>query len=182
MGYVKYLVFRIDDRNYAVDLVHVNGTEQEYDVRPIPEAPFGITGVINLRGKLVPIYSLRKRFGKDPQPADYGNRALVARTSGMLIAYEVDSVESIEEVNEADIRKMPQLASNGETSFMDKVIQVDNKIIVVIDVNKVLSDEAIESLERLIEQNAEADRKALEEERAAEIAAKEELSKSAGKE
>ncbi len=182
MGYARFLVFRIDDRKYAVNLVHVNGTEQEYSVSPLPEAPFGITGVINLRGDLVPVYSLRKRFGKSEGVLESGKTALIARTSGIMIAYEVDNVESIEELDEAEIRGMPQVASNAETSFMNKVIQVNNEIIVVIDVNQVLSNEAIEALERIIKNHVEAEKKALEEQRAAELLAKEELAKSKGKE
>ncbi len=182
MGYVKYLVFRIDDRKYAINLIHVNGTEQQYSVSPIPDAPFGITGMINLRGELVPVYSLRMRFGRSSEITSPEKSALIARTSGIMIAYEVDNVESIEEVDESCVKEMPIMASNEETVFMNKVVQIKNQIIVVIDVNKILSDDAIESLERLIKQQADAEKKALEEKRAAELAAKEELAKKEGKE
>ena len=173
MRYVKYLIFRIEDRKYAIELNHVNGTEQNYSIIPIPDPPEGIQGVINLRGKIVPVYSLRQRFGFDPKITSPGKSALIARTSGIMIAYEVDAVEFIEELEEDQIKSMPQMVENDETSFMNKVLNVRNQIVVVVDVNKVLSAEAIETLERMIEERAEADRKAEEERKAAELAAKE---------
>lgn len=173
MGYVKYLIFRIGERKYAIELVHVNGTEQGYSIIPIPDAPDGIQGVINLRGKIIPVYSLRQRFGMDPRITGPGKSALIARTSGIMVAYEVDAVEFIEELNEEQVQTMPKMATNDETSFMNKVLNIRNQIVVVVDVNKVLSPEAIEALERMIEERTEADRKAEEERKAAELAAKE---------
>ena len=171
--YVKYLVFRIEDRKYAIELNHVNGTEQNYSIIPFPDAPFGVQGIINLRGKLVPVYSLRQRFGMDTNITNPGKSALIARTSGIMIAYEVDCVEFIEEVDSTEIREMPKMASNDETAFMNKILHVKNQIVVVVDVNKVLSAEAIEQLEKMIEERTAADKKAEEEKRAAELVAKE---------
>lgn len=173
MRYVKYLIFRIENRKYAIELNHVNGTEQNYSVIPFPDAPFGIRGLINLRGKLIPVYSLRQRFGMDPKITDPGKSALIARTSGIMIAYEVDSVEFIEELEADDVKEMPKMASNDETTFMNKIINVKNQIVIVVDVNKVLSPEAIEQLEKMIEERTAADKKAEEERKAAERAAKE---------
>ena len=173
MRYVKYLIFRIEDRKYAIELNHVNGTEQNYSVIPFPDAPFGIQGLINLRGRLVPVYSLRQRFGLDPKITDSGKSVLIARTSGIMIAYEVDSVEFIEELESDDVKEMPKMASNDETAFMNKIINVKNQIVVVVDVNQVLSSEAIEQLEKMIEEKTATDKKAEEERRAAELAAKE---------
>ncbi len=173
MGYVKYLIFRINNRKYAIELNHVSGTEQNYSVIPFPDAPFGIQGLINLRGKLIPVYSLRQRFGMNPEITDSGRSVLIARTSGIMIAYEADGVECIEEVDEDKVKNMPEMASNDDTSFMNKVLNINNQIIVVIDVNKVLSPEDVEILERMIEERIEADRKAEEEKKSAELAAKE---------
>ena len=173
MSYVKYLIFKIENRKYAIELNHVNGTEQNYSIIPIPDAPEGIQGLINLRGKLIPVYSLRQRFGLDPRITNPGKSALIARTSGIMIAYEVDAVDFIEELETDEVQTMPKMASNEETAFMNKVLNIRNQIIVVIDVNKVLSTDAIEALERLIEERTEADKRAEEERKAAELAAKE---------
>lgn len=173
MGYVQYLIFKIENRKYAIELAYVNGTEQSYSVSPIPDAPFGIDGLINLRGKLVPVYSLRQRFGMDSVITNPAKSAIIAKTSRITMAYEVDEVEFIEQVNEDDIKEMPHIAGNEETSFMDKVLHIKNEIIVVVDVNKVLSADIIETLERMLEERSEAEKKAEEGRRAAELAEKE---------
>lgn len=173
MAYVKFLIFNIGNRKYAIDLVHINGTEQGYNIIPFPDAPECVEGLINLRGKPVPVYSLRERFGLDKKIDDPGKSVLLARTSGIMIAYEVDSVDCIHEMDNKDIKEMPRMASNDETLFLNRVIQIGKDIVVVVDVNKVLSNEAIEKIEQLIEERTEAERKAEEERKAAELAAKE---------
>ncbi|MBE5924643.1 MAG: chemotaxis protein CheW [Lachnospiraceae bacterium] len=156
MAYVKYLIFNIADRKYAMELVHVNGTEQNYSVIPIPDAPDNITGVVNLRGKIIPVYSLRGRFGLPTRIDNVNKSLMIVRSSSIMIGYEVDEVVNIEEIDTSDVNSMPQIATFGgsDAVFMNKVLRVGQGIVVVVDVNLVIPDEDIERLERLIEERS----------------------------
>jgi purine-binding chemotaxis protein CheW len=156
MAYVKYLIFSIANRKYAMELVHVNGTEQNYSVIPIPDAPDNVTGVVNLRGRIIPVYSLRGRFGL-PTRIDNDNKSLmIVRSSGIMVGYEVDEVVNIEELDTNDVNTMPRIAIHGgaDAEFMDQVLHIGQGIVVVVDVNRVIPDEDIERLERLIEERS----------------------------
>ena len=61
----KYIIFQLGEEKYGMNLSYVNGIEQEYHIIPVPNAPEGIKGIINLRGLVIPVYSLRQRFGMD---------------------------------------------------------------------------------------------------------------------
>ena len=114
----KFVVFQLEDQKYGMSLMRVNGIEQDYHIIPVPNAPEGISGIINLRGAVIPVYSLRERFGMDPHIDNPEKSLLVTNSHGILLAYEVDCVEEIEEVPDSKISLMPSVASNEDTAFM----------------------------------------------------------------
>ncbi|MBQ9984649.1 MAG: purine-binding chemotaxis protein CheW [Lachnospiraceae bacterium] len=153
MEELKYVVFQLGDQRYGMNLMCINGIEKDYVIIPVPNAPEGISGIINLRGTVVPVYSLRERFGMNKRIDNPEKSLLITNSSGTMLAYEVDAVEEIEEMRAENINAMPFVASNDETAFMDKVLHIGKDIVIAINVDKVLSDEAREALSQLVEEN-----------------------------
>ena len=149
----KFVVFQLEDQKYGMSLMRVNGIEQDYHIIPVPNAPEGISGIINLRGAVIPVYSLRERFGMDPHIDNPEKRLLVTNSHGILLAYEVDCVEEIEEVPDSKISLMPSVASNEDTAFMEQVLQIGNEIIITINVDKVLSEDVRQMVDQIVEEN-----------------------------
>lgn len=153
MEELKYVVFQLGEQRYGMSLMRISGIEKDYHVIPVPNAPEGISGIINLRGLVVPVYSLRERFGMDTRIDNPEKSLLITYSSGAMLAYEVDAVEEIEEMKPEDINDMPQVACSDETAFMDKVLHIRNDIVIAINVDKVLSEDAQAMVNQLIEDN-----------------------------
>lgn len=153
MEELKYVVFQLGDQKYAMNLMRVSGIEKDYHIIPVPNAPEGISGIINLRGTVVPVYSLRERFGMDVRIDNPEKSLLVTYSAGTVLAYEVDAVEEIEEMTPERIKSMPYVATSDETAFMDQVLHVGDDILIAINVDKVLSEEAQTLVNQLIEDN-----------------------------
>lgn len=153
MEELKYVVFQLGEQRYGMSLMRINGIEKDYHIIPVPNAPEGISGIINLRGLVVPVYSLRERFGMDSRIDNPEKSLLITYSSGTMLAYEVDAVEEIEEMRPEDINDMPSVASSEETAFMDKVLHIRNDIVIVVNVDKVLSEDAQNMVNQLIENN-----------------------------
>lgn len=153
MEELKYIVFQLGDEKYGMNLVHVNGIEQDYHIIPVPNAPGGIRGIINLRGAVIPVYSLRERFGMDPRIDNPEKSLLITSSSNTPLAYEVDAVVGIEEMAPKNINRMPDVASNEETLFMEQVLHIKEEIVITINVNKILSDEMTEALNQIVEEH-----------------------------
>ena len=153
MEELKYVVFQLGEQRYGMSLMHINGIEKDYHIIPVPNAPEGISGIINLRGSVVPVYSLRERFGMDSRIDNPEKSLLITLSSGTMLAYEVDAVEEIEEMRPEDVNEMPSVASSEETAFMDKVLHIRNDIVIAINVDKVLSEDAQNMVNQLIENN-----------------------------
>lgn len=153
MEELKYVVFQLGEQRYGMNLMRINGIEKDYHIIPVPNAPEGISGIINLRGMVVPVYSLRARFGMDVRIDNPEKSLLITYSSGAMLAYEVDAVDEIEVMKLEDINDMPSVASNEETAFMDKVLHIRNNIVIAINVDKVLSEDAQALVNQLIEDN-----------------------------
>lgn len=153
MEELKYIIFQLGEQKYGMNLKYINGIEQSYQIIPVPNAPEGVRGIINLRGDVIPVYSLRERFGMEKEITNPEKSLLVTRSSETVLAYEVDAVVDIEELQEDKINDMPWVASNDETSFMEKVLHIGNEIVIAINADKVLSDEAKNMVNQMIEDN-----------------------------
>ena len=132
----KYIIFQLGEEKYGMNLSYVNGIEQDYHIIPVPNAPEGIKGIINLRGLVIPVYSLRQRFGMDARVDNPAKGMLITMCSDIMVGYEVDAVLGIE-----------------ETSFMDQVLYVKNEIVIAINVSKVLSEEMEEALTSIVDEH-----------------------------
>ncbi len=150
---LKYVVFRLGDQKYGMSLQHINGIEQGYQIIPVPNAPAGIKGIINLRGVVIPVYSLREQFGMDSRIDGNGKSLLVTACGTTFLAYEVDEVLMIEEVSKEKLNKMPDIVSNDENAYLDKVLHIGKDIVMIINAEMVLSEEMREKVLNLSEEN-----------------------------
>lgn len=149
----KYIVFKLGEQKYGINLGYISGIEQEYHVISVPNAPGEIKGIINLRGEVIPVYSLRKRFGMDGRIDNKEKSLLVTKVADSVVGYEVDEVLMIEEMESDNILNMPAVASNEQTAFMEKVLRLKEDIVIVIDVEKVLSEDERKELNQLVEES-----------------------------
>lgn len=147
----KYVIFQLGDQRYAINLLFVNGIEQDYSIIPVPNAPRAIKGIINLRGNVIPVYSLKSRFNMPDYIDSTSKSLLVVNVDENYIAYEVDCVEGIEEMDPQNINRMPSIASNGDTSFMEEVLHIGNNIVISISVDEVISDEMMSQISDMID-------------------------------
>ncbi|MBR1865635.1 MAG: purine-binding chemotaxis protein CheW [Lachnospiraceae bacterium] len=157
MEELKFVIFQLEDQKYGMNLSHINGIEQGYSIIPVPNAPEGIKGIINLRGVVIPVYSLREHFGMPTRITNPEKSLLVTKSSGTMLAYEVDAVIAIEQMKKKNINDMPEVASNENTIFMQHVLHIGSEIVIEIDADKVLSEETRARVNKMIAENGKKD-------------------------
>ena len=149
----KYIIFLLGEQKYAMNLMCVNAIVQDYRIIPVPSAPEGVKGIINLRGSVIPVYSFKTRFGMGDSAKNSEGSLLITKSSGTDLAYEVDGVISIEEIEPHNINRMPYIASTGETKFMEEVLHIKDDIVISISADEVLSEDTRSALEDIIAEN-----------------------------
>jgi purine-binding chemotaxis protein CheW len=140
----QYLTFMLAGEEYGVDILRVQEIKGWDKVTRIPHTPDFVLGVISLRGTVVPILDLRRRFGLDP--AEFGPTTVVIvvkvalekdeRTVGMV----VDAVSEVYDVDVVDTKPPPDVCGNVDTIFVQSLATIDQKILILLDIGKLIGN------------------------------------------
>lgn len=149
MEVMKPVVFKLDNENYGVDINKVMGIEKEQEIVRVPNTVRYIKGIMNLRGAIIPVYSLREKFGL-PASTEDAIQFIVVKVKNSQIALEVDGVKEIHEVSQEEMFQIPPICKNEETKYFERVIKSENTLIVIIDVDNLLSDEEMERIDEMV--------------------------------
>lgn len=136
----KPVVFSVGEQEYGVDIGLVQGIENIIQVVPIPNSNPNIRGIINLRGEVIPVYSLRKKFNLPPQTNMENAKFIIVKVDSMLLALEVDKVDEIQNVADGMSFEVPIIVKSKDTGYADQIISVNGRLIVIINVKNLMSD------------------------------------------
>ncbi|MET1123828.1 MAG: chemotaxis protein CheW [Archaeoglobaceae archaeon] len=144
---VQVIVFNLGDERYGVDISQVREIIKPTQITRIPNAPDFVEGVINLRGQITTIINLRKRFGMEPKSIDNNTRIIVVEHKNAVIGMMVDAVNEVKYLSSEDIEPLPSIVTaRSEAKFLKGVGKLPDGLLILIDLNKVLSDEEVETL------------------------------------
>ncbi len=151
MATTQQVVFKIDKEEYGLNIMKVNGIEKYQEVVKIPNAPAYVDGIINLRGEVLPVFSLRKKFHLEDKPINDETKIIVAFTNGMKVGFVVDAVAEIMNIDEADIEPTPKILTGVERKYIMSVAKVEHRMIILLDIELIVSDEEKISLGQFVE-------------------------------
>ncbi len=134
----KYVVFKLEEEFYGIDIKNVQGIEKVQDFTIVPNAKYYIKGVINLRGEVVPIIDLRKRFGIEEKEIDVNSRIIVVFFSDIQVGILVDSSSEVIEFNIDDIDSSPSLLETEHEDFVKGIGKEQERIIILLSTEKIL--------------------------------------------
>lgn len=147
--YIKPVVFKIEGQLFGVDINVVQSIEKQISIVPVPNSTAYIKGIVNLRGEVIPVYSLKRKFNMKDE--SYADSSIIINTGAVKLALEVDEVMEIGDVNNEDIVNMPSIINNDDTRFMDRVAHVGNDLIILLDVEKLLTAQETENIKKITE-------------------------------
>ena len=145
----QYLTFILDDEEYGVPILTVMGIQGWEKTTPIPNSPDYVMGIINLRGEVVPIVDLRRRFDLEVIP--YGAHTVVIvvkieqengeRTVGLV----VDAVADVHDINSEDMRKTPEFGETISNEFVKGLGLIDEKMVIILEIDQLVDWKKISS-------------------------------------
>jgi len=140
----KYLFFRIGKESYGIGIRFIIEIIELQHVSEVPEMPSYVKGVINLRGKVIPIVDLRLRFDMEERAYDNRTCIIVTEIGQMLIGFIVDTVEEVMEIPEDHIDPPPRFKNvQGKDRYISGMGKVGSSVKIIIDVEKVIQDQEI---------------------------------------
>ena len=141
MQNTKQAVFILGKQEYSLDIMDVNTIEKPIPVEPVANVPKNIKGIIRLRGDVIPIYSLRRKFGMEEIQPDLDTRFIITNSNGLLIAYEVDKMTEILQVEEGEVFEVPPIIKSGDTSYIKAVANNKGRLVMILDQNSILTED-----------------------------------------
>lgn len=135
---IQLVSFHLSSEEYALDILRVQEIIRMQDLTRVPNSPPFVEGVINLRGRVIPVVGLRKRFGLDPLPADKHTRIVVVEVHGTVVGLVVDSVSEVLRVAADTIEPPPRLGK-VEREYVSGVGKLENRLLLLLDVDHLLS-------------------------------------------
>lgn len=147
----QLVVFEIGEENYGVEISAVESIIKMQELTRVPRSPSFVEGVTNLRGVVLPVIDLRKRFSIPAVEATKETRIVVIHMAEMKVGMVVDSVSEVLTISDEIIEPTPAMVSSVDTAFIVGIAKVDERLVILLDLERVLSLEEQSSLMALPE-------------------------------
>jgi purine-binding chemotaxis protein CheW len=131
--------FRVGRETYGVPIALLHEIVRVPEITSVPDAPDYLEGIINLRGKIVSVIDLRKRFGQQSAEPNRRNRILVVEHLGRLVGLIVDSASEVLKIPESDIEGAPAMMQEGGLDCVTGLGKYQGRLIILLDIAKVLA-------------------------------------------
>ncbi len=145
----KYLTFVLGKEQYGIEILKVREIIGVMSITPIPRTPDFIKGVINLRGKVIPVIDLRLKFDMDEIEHTSETCIIVVDVKGVLIGTLVDTVSEVLDITEEEIEPAPSFGSSIDTEYILGMAKSKDSVKILLDINRVLSVEELKILDKI---------------------------------
>ena len=139
---VQLVMFTVCGEKYAIDIMKAKEIIKPVKVTPLPDVPEFIKGVINLRGMLLPVISMKERLGiatENIEELGHEARIILVAMEKMVVGIFVDSVEEIIRVRLKDIQAPPRIAKGIGSEYLQGICRMEDEALVMLDLNRILS-------------------------------------------
>ena len=148
--------FRVGRETFGVPIGLVHEIVRVPEITNVPDSPGYVEGVINLRGKIVSVVDLRKRFGEKTITTHKKNRILVAEVEGKMVGLIVDAASEVIKIPETEVDLPPSVFEEGELNYVTGVGKLHGRLVILIDLSKILQKGELRRLEEVALQSAAA--------------------------
>lgn len=145
---LKVIVFRLKNEEYGVEVKQIKSIERMEHITRVPNTPPFVKGVINLRGVVIPIIDLRKRFGLDQNDYNDSTRIIIVNVDDMEVGLIVDAANDVIDIPVEAIEPPPKVVGTVESVYLRGVAKLSERLLILLNLDKVLNPEEIKRLEK----------------------------------
>jgi len=138
---LQWVTFQLEDETYGINVMQVREVLRYSEIAPVPGAPDYVIGIINLRGNVVTVIDTRSRFGLMPGEISDNTRIVIIEAEKQVIGILVDSVAEVVYLRSSEIDSTPSVGTEESAKFIQGVSNRDGELLILVDLNKLLSDE-----------------------------------------
>jgi len=132
---LQLVTFRIGNEEFGIDIQKVQEINRMIEITKIPNTPTHVEGVVNLRGKIIPIISLRTKLGFGEAERDKATRIMVVEIDGNVLGFIVDSVSEVLRIHDAKIEPTPSITGGPDANYIDGVINLGDRLLILLNLS-----------------------------------------------
>jgi purine-binding chemotaxis protein CheW len=138
---LQLVTFRIGNEEFGIDIQKVQEINRMIETTKIPNTPAHVEGVVNLRGKIIPIIDLRAKLGFEGAERDKATRIMVVEIEGNVLGFIVDSVSEVLRIHNATIEPTPSITGTTDTTYIQGVINLSDRLLILLNLNTLFADD-----------------------------------------
>ncbi|CAG19357.1 chemotaxis protein CheW [Photobacterium profundum] len=138
---LQWVTFQLESETYGINVMQVREVLRYSEIAPVPGAPDYVIGIINLRGNVVTVIDTRSRFGLMPGEISDNTRIVIIEADKQVIGILVDSVAEVVYLRSSEIDSTPSVGTEESSKFIQGVSNRDGELLILVDLNKLLSDD-----------------------------------------
>jgi purine-binding chemotaxis protein CheW len=142
----KVIVFQLEEEEYAVSVQQVGSIERIQPITRVPQTEAFVKGVINLRGVITPVIDIRVRFGLEEKEYTESSRIIIVYLDNMEVGLITDSANDVIDIPVDAIEPPPEVIGSIDTDYIEGVAKVDDRLLILLDLQKVLTPEEMKDL------------------------------------
>lgn len=146
---IQLVSFFLDDEEYAISIANIQGINRMGEITKLPNSLPYVEGITNLRGNIIPLINLRKRLGLPNKEFDKTTRFIVIEHNSRLFGFIVDFVNRVLRIPKELIEPPPPSSLRINTKYVTGIAKFENKLIIILDLTKIFSDEEFNEISQL---------------------------------
>jgi purine-binding chemotaxis protein CheW len=135
---LQLVSFVIENEEFGIDILKVEEIIRVISITKIPNTPDFVEGVVNLRGRVIPVIDLRTRLGHSRREHDNNTSVMVVNVNGMTLGFIVDSVKEVLRISKSITEPPPSITSGVNSDYITAVGKLENRLLILLDLEKVL--------------------------------------------
>lgn len=143
---LQLVTFSIGEEEFGVNILKVQEIIRTMEITKVPRSPEFVEGVINLRGKVIPIIDLRRRFGLASKQGDKDTRIIVIEINSVIVGFVVDAVSEVLRIPAGTVEPPPPVVAGVESDYISGVGQLKDRLLIMLDLDRLLSTEDLDML------------------------------------
>lgn len=146
---IQLVSFKLGKEEFGVDILKVQEINRMLEITELPNAPEFVEGIVNLRGRIIPVVDLKKRLHLPSKKHDNSTRIIVVELHGKTVGFIVDEVSEVLRIESNITEPPPEMVAGIEHDYITAVAKLNERLLILLDLNKILTIEEREVLERV---------------------------------
>lgn len=147
---LQLVSFNIGEEEFGVDILKVKEINRMSQITKVPNAPTFVEGIINLRGKVIPIIDLRKKLGLLKKDSDMHTRIMIIELEDQTIGFIVDNVNEVLRINKSVTEEPPKMVAGIDSQYITSIGKLEDRMLILLDLGKILFEEEKSLIDNLV--------------------------------